>query len=103
MRFFVSFLRRHFAIGDDAFAVSCNLFADHLSQQAEIESFSLEALGLPESCLRKSTVNVYSKYSQKQRRNMLLYGTCRVTVHRTHVVQAILGPIQEYGGFDRPE
>jgi hypothetical protein len=60
-------------------------------------------LGLPHSCLRKSTVNVYSKHSQKKRRNKLPYGTVRVCVHSTEIVHSIYGAIQEYGGFDRPE
>jgi len=34
---------------------------------------------------------------------MLPYGTTRVTVHSTRVVQIIYGSIQEYGGFKRPE
>jgi hypothetical protein len=83
--------------------VYCNLFADHLLRQREVEQFWLDILELPRSCMRKSIVNVYSKYSQKKRRNMLPYGTCRVAVHRTQVVQHIYGAIQEYGGFDRPE
>ena len=48
-------------------------------------------------------MNVYSKYSQKKRRNMLPFGTCKVSVHRTQIVQTIYGAIQEYGGFERPE
>ena len=48
-------------------------------------------------------VNAYSKYSQKKRRDMLPYGTCKLTVHRTRIVQTIYGGIQEYGGFERPE
>ena len=58
---------------------------------------------LPASCLRKSTVNVYSKYSKKKRKGRLPYGTVRVCVHSTKIVQQIYGAIQEYGGFDRPE
>ena len=58
---------------------------------------------LPSSSLRKSIVNVYSKYSQKKRRNVLPYGTSGVSVCRTRIVQTIYGAIQEYGGFDRPE
>lgn len=60
-------------------------------------------LGLPPACLRKSTVNRYSKYSQKKRRNKLPYGTCRLLAYDTTVVQHIYGAIQEYGGFDREE
>jgi hypothetical protein len=32
---------------------------------------------------------------------MLPYGTCRIVVNRTAVVQSIWGPIQEYAGFRR--
>jgi hypothetical protein len=48
-------------------------------------------------------VNVYSKYSQKKRQGRLPYGTVRVCVHSTEIVQQIFGAIQEYGGFERPE
>jgi hypothetical protein len=48
-------------------------------------------------------VNVYSKYSKKKRLNKLPYGTCRVAVSRTRIVQSLYGAIQEIGGFDRPE
>jgi len=103
VRCFVEFLRTHFAVSDDAFRLDCNLFADHVERQREIEQFWLNTLDLPTSCLRKSTVNVYSKYSQKKRQNKLPYGTVRLCVHSTRVVQSIYGSIQEYGGFERPE
>jgi AcrR family transcriptional regulator len=103
LRFFVAFLRRFFDVPDEQFAVTCNLFADHLDRQREVEQFWLDTLGLPASSLRKSIVNAYSKYSQKKRKNKLPYGTCRVSVCRTQVVQHIYGAIQEYAGFDRPE
>jgi len=69
----------------------------------EIEDFWLTTLGLPRTCLRKSIVNTYSKYSQKKRKNKLPYGTCALVVHSTEIVQTIYGSIQEYGGFGRPE
>jgi hypothetical protein len=103
LRCFVAFLRRYFDVPDEQLVVTCNLFADHLDRQREVEQFWLDTLRLPPSSLRKSIVNVYSKYSQKKRQNKLPYGTCRVTVHRTRIVQHIYGAIQEYGGFDRPE
>jgi hypothetical protein len=101
VRFFVRFLRGRFQIDAAAFSVTCNLFADHLARPREIELFWLEVAGLPESCLRKSSVNVYSKYSQKKRRNKLPYGTCRISVCRTWLAQTIYGAIQEIGGFKR--
>lgn len=102
VRFFVSFLNRYFGLVENDLRITCNLFADHLERQQEIETFWLETAGLPAECLLTSTVNVYSKYSKKKRQNKLPYGTCRVTVSRTRVVQSIYGSIQEYAGFERP-
>src|SRR3954451_14924427 len=101
VRLFVRFVRKYFEIDDDAIRVTCNLFADHIERQREIERFWLEVANLPETCLCKSSVNVYSKYSQKKRRNKLPYGTCRVSVSRTAIVEAIYGAIQAIGGFTR--
>jgi transcriptional regulator with XRE-family HTH domain len=103
LRLFVRFLRTYFGVDGDRIRVTCNLFADHLGRQHEIEQFWLDTLGLPRSSLCRSTVNVYSKYSQKKRQNRLPYGTCKVCVNSTAVVQSIFGSIQEYGGFERPE
>jgi hypothetical protein len=103
VRFFVNFLRRCFELDDEAIRLTCNLFADHVERQREIEQFWLNVAGLPDTCLCRSTVNVYSKYSQKKRKNKLPYGTCRIAVSRTRVVQSVFGAIQELGGFERPE
>lgn len=100
---FLAFLRTSFEIADDQLAVTCNLFADHVERQREIEEFWLTKLNLPPSALRKSIVNNYSKYSQKKRQNKLPFGTCRLTAFSTRIVQTIYGSIQEYGGFERPE
>jgi hypothetical protein len=101
--FFVNFLRRFFEPPDAAFRVHCNLFADHVEHQRQIELYWLQCLQLPATCLWRSTVNVHSRHSQRKRLNQLPYGTCRVAVHSTAIVQSIYGSIQEYGGFDRPE
>jgi hypothetical protein len=103
VRYFVAFLRSYFAPPDEAFRVNCNLFADHVERQHEIEQFWLQTLDLPATCLTKSTVNVYSKHSHKKRQNKLPYGTVRVCVHSTRVVQSLYGSIQEYARFERPE
>lgn len=100
---FVHFLKRHFNVSNAKLRIYCNLFADHVAHQTEIEDFWLAHLGLGSDSLRASTVNTYSKYSQKKRVNKLPYGTTSVVVHSTRVVQTIYGSIQELGGFDRPE
>ena len=101
--FFARFLRSCFEVPDGRFRITCNLFADHVERRREIEQYWLDLLGLPRTCLRESTVNVYSKYSKKKRRNKLPYGTCRIAVHDTRIVQHIYGAIQEYAGFEREE
>jgi hypothetical protein len=83
--------------------ISCNLFADHAERRREIEQYWLEVLELPPEALCRSTVNRYSKYSMKKRRNKLPYGTCPIGVYDTRIVQHIYGAIQEYAGFDRKE
>ena len=100
-RFFVDFLKDHFDLRPDEIRITCHLYADHLERQREIEQYWLDALELPAMSLRKSVVNLYSKYSQRKRVGNLPYGTCRVVVSRTWVVQAIYGGIQEIGGFTR--
>ena len=103
LKLFMRFLRECLDVPDEQLSVTCHLFADHLDRQWEIEQFWLDVLRLPRARLCKSFVNVYSKYSQKKRQNKLPYGTTRVTVHSTRIVQSIFGSIQEYAGFDRPE
>ena len=101
--FFASFLRRYFAIDSADMRISCNLFADHAAEQQRIEQFWLDTARLPRTSLRKSMVNVYSKYSAKKRKNKLPYGTCKLVVGNTRVAQMLYGAIQELAGFDRPE
>jgi transcriptional regulator with XRE-family HTH domain len=102
VRFFARFLKTYFCVREEDIRVTCNLFPDHVERQRQIEGFWLDVVGVPETSLCRSTVNTYSKYSKKKRQNKLPYGTCRVTVNRTRIVQSIYGSIQEYGGFDRP-
>ena len=83
------FLRECLDVPDERIRATCNLFADHLARQRQIEQFWLDTLDLPRSGMCKSVVNVYSKYSQKKRRGLLPYGTTRVSVHSVRVVQHI--------------
>jgi hypothetical protein len=82
--------------------ICCHLFADHLTRQLEIEQFWLDVAGLSRSSLRKSMVSHYSRSSQRKRTNKLPYGTCKLIVCSTEIVQTIYGGIQELGGFNRP-
>jgi hypothetical protein len=103
LKLFMLFVRECLVVPEDRLRVTCNLFADHLERQGEIEQFWLDQLAVSHAHLCKSVVNTYSKYSQKKRRGKLPYGTTRVSVHSVRATQQIYGAIQEYGGFERPE
>lgn len=103
VRLFVTFLRTYFDVADESIRISCYLYADHVDHQREIEQFWLDTLALQRSSLCKSIVNVYSVASKRKRRNTLPYGTCRLTVSRTNILQSIYGSIQEYAGITRDE
>ncbi len=103
VRVFADFLREHFDVPDESMRLRCNLFSDHVAHRCAIERHWLGALQLPEASLLDSFVNRYSKSSQKKRTNSLPYGTARLAVHGTRILQTIYGSIQELGDFDRPE
>jgi hypothetical protein len=102
IRFFARFLRSCFDVTSDRMRICCHLFADHVAQQRDVEQFWLDLIGLPRSCLRKSMVNHYSRLSKKKRTNRLPYGTCKLVVCSTEIVQQIFGGIQELAAFNRP-
>ena len=68
----------------------------------EIEAWWLAQLSLPAGALRAAPVNRPSRAS-RWGRNVLVYGTARLCVHSTFLIQSIYGAIQEYRGFDRPQ
>jgi len=82
--------------------LSVNCFLNNGLTINEIHAHRLSLLELPDSVLRKPILNRSSR-SSTCRRNTLPFGTARVVVHSTHIVQSIYGAIQEYSGLDRPE
>lgn len=86
--FFVRFLGCCYGVEKHEIAVYVNCYDDCLPV-GEIEDFWLTRLGIPRTGLRKTTLNYFSSYSQKKRVNKLKYGTCRVVVHKTEIVQNI--------------
>ena len=44
-----------------------------------------------------------SSASKRLKGHILPYGTARLALHSTFIVQSIYGAIQEYAGIDRPE
>jgi hypothetical protein len=100
---FLAFLRAHFDVSDDRVAFSVNCFLRNGLSLDDIQKWWLDRLALPASCLRKAAVNRASSASKARRGHVLPYGTGRIAVHSTFIVQNIYGAIQEYAGIERPE
>jgi predicted transcriptional regulator len=102
MRFFLRFLRECYAVPDERVKLCVNCFLNNGKSLAEIEQWWLERLNLPPSCLQTATLNRPSSAS-KGVRKPLIYGTARLTVFSTRIVQSIYGAIQQYAAIERPE
>ena len=102
VRLFLRFLRECYGVTDDQVALSVNCHLGNGLGVEEIERWWLDRLGLPERCLRQAAVNRASSASKRLRRP-LPYGTARLAVCSTAIVQSIYGAIQEYAGVERPE
>ena len=99
---FRQFLVRCYDVPDERIALRVNVHLGNGLTLEEIETWWLERLGLPRTCLRSSVVNKVSSASQRKRRT-LLHGTAQIVVSSTFVVQSIHGAIQAYAGIERPE
>jgi hypothetical protein len=103
MRLFVRFLAACYGVAAERMSLFVNCHVTNGLTEREIVHWWLRELSLPSSCARKSTVNHVSTASRRRRGNVLPYGTARVVVHSTFIVQSIFGAIQAYAGFARSE
>ena len=102
LRFFFRFLNESYDVPDDAIRLRINCHLGNGLSVGEIETWWLDQLGLPSSCLRATTVNRASRASKRVRRP-LVHGTAQLRVGSTWIVQSIYGAIQEYAGCERPD
>jgi hypothetical protein len=103
LRLFLRFLRRSYGVSDADVALSVNCHVTNGLGPAQITDWWLERLGLPATCARAPTVNNVPVGSRRRRGHVLPYGTARLAVYSTFIVQSIYGAIQEYAGIERPE
>jgi hypothetical protein len=101
VRVWMHLLRATLEAPERRIRLTCYLYPDHLSQQADVERFWLQVTGLTRENMCRSIVNNCSRSSKGKRKRLLPYGTVKVAVHDTRLVQMILGGIQELGGFTR--
>lgn len=101
--FFARFLRQCFAVEDERFTVALNVYLGNGLALRDIEQYWLTGLELPDSCLRKHTLNHRPTSSSGLKPNKLPHGVCRLSVLRSRaIVQHIYGAIQEYADFEEP-
>jgi transposase-like protein len=98
---FLRFLRECYDVPDERLTLTVNVHLGNGLSLAEVEEWWLDRLGLPASCLRQASVNRVSRASQRKRRT-LPYGTVRLAVCSTFIVQSIYGAIQQYAGIEQP-
>ena len=95
MVFFVNFMRKYFNCNNEDFAVSINTYLDNGYTEIEVENFWMEKFKLDRTCLRKSI------FRKGDGTGKYPYGTCRISIGSTKIVQQIYGSIQKLIGFKR--
>jgi hypothetical protein len=99
---FRRFLTDSLGVGLDRIRLSINVYTGNGLTIEEIERYWLRLLGIPQSSLRKHSLNHMPTSSSGRAKNKLPYGVCTLRVHSTWTVQHIYGAIQEYAGFEEP-
>ena len=102
LKMFIQFLKTIFNVNSDKIALSINCYNDFHTVE-EIEKYWLNSLGLSYISLKKTMVNKISSHSLQKRKGFCEYGTCKIAVHDTQIIQHIYGAIQEYGQFENKD
>jgi hypothetical protein len=101
--YFKGFLDTCFNLEPGRYALRLNVYLGNGLALEEIEQHWLSALELPQSSLRKHSINHFPTSSSGLKTNKLPYGVASLDVRKsTNLVQHIYGAIQEYAGFDEP-
>jgi len=99
LKFFVRFLEECFGVESDDIHIRLFWYSGNGMTFEDATSYWIKSLGLKQSCLRKSQVDMVRRDSHGKKVGKLPYGTCHLSVDRTDVVQKIFGAIQEFCGF----
>lgn len=99
---FITFLVKYYGVKRNEISFSVN-HHDNIVDISTAEQYWSTELGLNPANKKAATVNSLSSYSKGKRCGSLKYGTCRLVVNKTEVLQKIYGAIQEYGNFKNSE
>jgi transposase-like protein len=96
---FKKFLVECFGVIDDDIGVAINMYTD-LATIEECKAYWLKSLSLPDSCLRTVMCDKRPRNTQKKRNGLLKYGTVKMMVHKTELIQQIYGATKELCDFE---
>jgi hypothetical protein len=99
---FRRFLTDSLNVRRETILLALNVYTNNGLTIEEIERYWLHLLGLPETSVRKHTLNHRPTSSSGRAKKRLPYGVCTLRVHNTWMLQHIYGAIQEYAGFEEP-
>lgn len=97
------FLTESLGVAPEAMTLSLNVYTNNGLTIEEIETYWLDLLDLPRSCLRKHMLNHTPTSSSGKSKRRHVYGVATLSVGSTRIAQHIYGAIQEYGGFEEPK
>lgn len=92
-------VKSFYDISDKTCTLTIHCYDNNGISVHDIENYWLSFFDFDRQYLRKTQVNPISKYSKRKRMNTLIYGTCKLRIHCTELVQMIYGGIQELGNF----
>lgn len=95
IKFFLQFLKEFYQVPENKIKIQINCYTNNGLFVEEIESYWLDFLSLPRSCLHATMVNK-KPCSSKSKRPKLLYGVVQLRVCDTKLLHSILGSVQEY-------
>lgn len=97
MQLFMRFLRECYEVPDNKIAVRCRSHVGNKTPLQEVEKYWLETLCLPESSLRKGSLE---ERIATRKTNRYEYGMCTVQIYDTSLCQRIFGAIKHYVGIE---
>ncbi len=101
IKLYVDFLKHSLDVETDRIKLYIRIYPNQVNNKQKIEEYWLKLVGIPKDRLGKTHILKRSTPSRKT--NIHEYGHCTISVYSTNLIHHVLGAIQEYGKFDRPE
>lgn len=96
---FKKFLNECLNVSDDKIGISINTYTDLVTID-DCKRYWTNSLSLSMNNIKSVTCDKRPKNTQQKRNGLLKYGTIRMTVHSTRLIQQIYGAIKELCSFE---